>query len=331
MENPVENSNLRDVDARHFEPRVVADDASAIRRVLVGIDRSGFSEKCLQQAVAISRSLGSAITLLHVMGPAQERSGPQATNARDWESARQEATAYLERLKEDGTESSGRQVESRLERGHPAERITEVARELGADLTVLGSQGERGVAAWNLGGTVQQVLAAARTSVLIARAGPAGAVDGSPKRVLVPLDGSLRAESVLPTAVRIASANEAELLLVYVVREPVATAVLRTPEDLQIARRLAARLEIGGEAYLNGLRDQLLREGASVRTLVVRSTDERRSILDLSRMEGSDLIVLSAHGSTFNPTLTCGSVTAHLIAHSVVSLLVLQDRRSELG
>jgi nucleotide-binding universal stress UspA family protein len=332
MENFVESSNLRDVDARQFQPQLVARDAGTIRRILVCIDRSAFSEGCLGQAVAIAKGFGSAITLVHVMQPPHERSGPQTTNVFDWEIARQEATAYLERLQKEGTEASGGQVEYRLEQGHPAERITEVARELGADLTVLGSQGERGVAAWNLGSTVQQVLAVARGSVLIARPGPAGAIDGAPKRILVPLDGSLRAESVLPTAVRIASAHDAEMLLAFVVREQVATAVLRAPEDLQTARRLAARLEIGGEVYLNGLRDQLLREGASVRTLVVRSTDERRSILDLSRTERSDLIVLSAHGSTCNPALTCGSVTAHLIAHSVVSLLVLQDlRRSELG
>jgi nucleotide-binding universal stress UspA family protein len=330
MEDLVESSNLRDVDAGHFRPQLVGDDAGAIRRILVCIDRSAFSEGCLGQAIAISKGLGSAITLLHVMQPLHERSGPQTTNVFDWEIARQEATAYLERLQKEGTEASGRQVESRLEQGHPAERITEVARELGADLTVLGSQGERSVAAWNLGSTVQQVLAVARGSVLIARASPA--VDVSPKRILVPLDGSLRAESVLPTAVRIASAHDAEMLLVFVVREQVATSVLRTPEDLKIARKLAERLEIGGESYLHGLRDRLVREGASVRTRVVRSVDERRSILDLSRTERSDLTVLSAHGSTCNPGLTCGSVTAHLIAHSVVSLLVLQDLRpSELG
>ncbi len=210
------------------------------------------------------------------MQPLHERSGPQTTNVFDWEIARQEATAYLERLQREGTEASGRPVESRLEQGHPAERITEVARELGADLTVLGSQGERGVAAWNLGSTVQQVLAVARGSVLIARASPAGAVDGAPKRILVPLDGSIRAESVLPTAVRIASAHDAEMLLVFVVREQVATSVLRALEDLEIARKLAEHLAVGGEVYLDGLRDQLVREGASVRTRVVRSEDERQ-------------------------------------------------------
>jgi nucleotide-binding universal stress UspA family protein len=324
MGNLVEISNLRQAEDLPSQPRGLPHDVHAIRRILACVDLSRFSEVCLQHAVAISRSLGGAITLLHVMDPPRERSGLQTTDVLDWEISRQEARAYLERLQRQGTEASGCKVEIRLEQGHPAERITAVARELDADLTVLGSQGDRD-AIWNLGSTAQQVLAVARGSVLVAHAGSEGAV--SPKRILVPLDGSLRAESVLPTAVRIASANEAELLLVYVVREPVPTAVLRAPEDLDVARELDNRLEGSGKQYLEGLRLQLQREGASVRTLVLRSADERQSLLELARTESSDLIVLSAHGSTCNPAMTSGSVTAHLLTHSIVPLLVLQDLR----
>jgi hypothetical protein len=36
-------------------------------------------------------------------------------------------------------------------------------------------------------------------------------------------------------------------------------------------------------------------------------------------------VVLSAHGSVCNPTRPFGSVTHHLLAHSMVPMLVLQD------
>ena len=98
-------------------------------------------------------------------------------------------------------------------------------------------------------------------------------------------------------------------------------------KGIAVARDLATRLEAGAKRYLEGLRDQLGREGASVRTLVLRNADERQSLFDLSQRERSDLIVVSAHGSTCNPALTCGSVTAHLLLHSTVPLLVLQDLR----
>jgi nucleotide-binding universal stress UspA family protein len=245
----------------------------------------------------------------------------------DWEVSRQEANAYMERLEWEATKASGPEVETRLEQGHPAERITAVAREIGADLVVLGTHGGRGAAAWNLGSTVVQVLAVTHASVLIARASSPGGGAVSPKRILVPLDGSARTESVLPTAVRIAKEYGAELLLVTVVRDPVPAAVLHAQEDVDAVRDLAERLEVRGNAYLEGLRDQLVREGATARTKVLRSADEKQSLLDFSLKEQSDLVVLSAHGATCNPAVTFGSVTTHHLTHSVVSLLVLQDLR----
>jgi nucleotide-binding universal stress UspA family protein len=323
MNNLVELSNLRQAAPRltaETQPR----DALSTHRILVCVDRSAFSEPCLRHAVAFAKSLGGAITILHVMEPPRERSGLRTTDVLDWEVSREEASAYLARLEGEGTQALGRRVETRLEQGHPATRIAAVARELDADVTVIGSQGERG-ATWNLGCTAQDVLALARGSVFLVPSVSGAAGEVSPKRILVPLDGSLRAESVLPTAVRIAGANDAELLLVVVVSEPVRTALLRAPEDLEVARDLTTRLEVSGKRYLEGLCEQLVREGTTVRTLLLRSTDERRCLVELSKKERSDLVILSAHGSTCNPALASGSVTAYLSAHSVAPVLVLQD------
>jgi nucleotide-binding universal stress UspA family protein len=328
MGNLLESSNGHSLQALQPRPqqRPGPREAHTIRRILVCIDRSPLSEPCLQHAIAISKSLGSAITLLNVVQPPPERPG-QSMDVLDWEVSRQEASAYMERLEREGTTASGQHVETRLEQGHPSERITAVAREVGADLVVLGTHGGRGAAAWNLGSTVLQVLAVTRGSVLIARPSSAGAAAVSPKRILVPLDGSARTESVLPTTVRIAKKNGAELLLVMVVRDLVPTAVLHAQEDVDVARDLARRLEVSGNAYLEALRDQLVREGASVRTAVLRSADEKQSLIDFSQKEQSDLVILSAHGATCNPAVTFGSVTAHHLTHSVVPLLVLQDLR----
>jgi nucleotide-binding universal stress UspA family protein len=296
-------------------------------RVLACVDRSPFAGACLGHAVEFSRSLDSALTLLHVMEPPHEGFGLHTPNVLDWELSRQESTVYLERLQDEAARALGRRVDVRLEQGHPAERITAVARELGADLTVVGSHGERGATAWNLGSTAQQVLAVMRGSVLVARSGSEWGTEASesPRRILVPLDGSRRTETVLPTAVRIARAHDADLLLVFVVSEPVATAVLRAPSDLQVARELSARVEASGRRYLEDLRERLAHDGVSPRTLVLRSPDDKQSILELSQRERTDLILLCAHGATCNPTLPFGSVTSHLVAHSAVSILVLQD------
>jgi nucleotide-binding universal stress UspA family protein len=293
--------------------------------MLVCLDRSPSSEVCLPYAISIARTFGSDITLVHVMQPPNGHRGPHATDALGWEISRQEGRAYLERLGQETTRELGRPVDIRLEQGHPAERIVGLARELGADLTVLGSHGEGGVTAWNLGTTVQQVLAMTRRSVFIARSSPVAPSVVIPKRILVPLDGSLRTESVLPIAARIARAYGAEILLVHVVQSPIASSVLRADAELELATNLAVQLESSARRYLQSVRDRLAHDAPAVRTLVVRHPNERQSLLEVAQQEHTDLVVVSAHGVACDPARSFGSVTAHLLTHSHVPLLVLQD------
>jgi nucleotide-binding universal stress UspA family protein len=275
----------------------------------------------------MSRTFGSRITLLHVMQPPRDRSGTHATDALEWEIARQRARAYLERFEKEAAETLGERVETRLEQGHPAERIRAVAHELGADLVVLGTYGESGITAWNLGSTTQQVLALAQGSVFIARSDAAPSGTFSPQHILVPLDGSLRTESTLPVAVRIAKSSDAEILLAHVVPEIISAGALRVAEDedVEMARELARRLASHANAYLGQLQNHLASEVRSVRTTVIRSADPCQSLLELSDSEHVDLVVLSAHGSTCNRERSFGGVAMHLLTHSTVPLLVLQD------
>ncbi len=287
------------------------------------LDRSPLSEAGLPYAIFLARTFGSRLTLLHVMQPMHE-DVPHTTDALGWEIARHEASAYLERLQEQAARASGQTVDTRLEQGHPADRISSVARQLRADVTVLGSHGHGGATAWHLGSTVQQVLAVARTSVLVVRPGLPDLVEVAPKRILVPLDGSVRTESVLPVAARVAQTHGAELLLAHVVLEPLPSAMLTAVEDLELARHLASRLEAGAKRYLEQLRAQLPRD-IKVRTVVIRHPDQRQSLLELSRREQSDLVVLSAHGAICNRERSFGSVALYMLTHSKTPLLVLQD------
>jgi len=110
----------------------------------------------------------------------------------------------------------------------------------------------------------------------------------------------------------------------------VASSVLRTGEELELAMALAARLEASAKRYLEGIRDRLLHEVPAVRTLVVRHANERQCLLDVAQQEHAELIVLSAHGLACDPARSFGSVTAHLLTHSLVPLLVLQDLPPEV-
>ncbi len=105
----------------------------------------------------------------------------------------------------------------------------------------------------------------------------------------MPLDGSQRTESVLPTAARIAHAYGAELVLVHVVHEPLPTAVLRSDEDLDLAcaGRVAPRAS-ARRPTSSGLRAGLVRDGVVARTRVVRHPNQRQCILEIAQHEQAD-------------------------------------------
>ena len=290
-------------------------------RILVCLDRSPFSEMCVPYAVLLAKAFGSQLTLAYVLQPRHE----QANDALGWEILMQEARRYLERVQKRVSEALGQTVDIRLEQGRPAERIVALARETGADLTVLGSRGESGAPAKKLGSTVLEVLAEARSSLFIVHPSSITQTVAAPNRILVPLDGSVRTESVLPAVAHLAGAHGAEVLLVHVVQEPLASALLSAAEDMDLARTLAERIETSAKKYLELLRQQLAREVSSVRALVVRHGNAQQCLLEISRKERSDLIVLSAHGSACDSSLSFGSVTAYLLTHSAVPVLVLQD------
>lgn len=203
------------MDATTIPP---ADPIKRGHHTLVCVDRSPHSQTSLPFVFAIAHTFGSSVTLLHVLPqPAPDRVG-RASDVVDWEIARREAGVELARLQQETTLGIGQPVQVRLEQGRPAERIVDLVRELAADLIVLLTQREDGATAYRLGSTVQGVLGLARCFVFIVDASTV-AREAAPRRLLVPLDGSVRTESVLPTAARIASASGGELLLVHVVQE----------------------------------------------------------------------------------------------------------------
>ena len=294
---------------------------SAIGHVLVCLDRSAFSDACLPYARFVAEAFGARITLLHVM-PSPDHHEPKRADALGWEIAQREAEHYLSHAKNSLGPAVPRSA-TQLTQGFPAEQIIGIAHELRADLTILASRGESGEWAPDLGSTAQRVLGSAGGSILLTYA--TGRPTVPPDRIVVPLDGSLRAESVLPLVVDLARVHGAEVLLAHVVTEPTSTAVLSEPHDMQLAIGLASRLYESAERYLALIRDRLASQVRAMETVVVRRPEERQTLLEIAVEHGADMLVLTAHGSTCNAQRRFGSVASFLLAHAPMPVFVLQD------
>jgi nucleotide-binding universal stress UspA family protein len=306
------------------EPAVVPRPAG-FRSVLVCLDRSRAAEDALPLATYLAKADAARVILLHVLEPLPNATEVHATDALDCEIARQEARAYLEAVSK-RVMGHGVRVECRIAEGHPAHGVAALAAKVDADLIVVSRFGEGGRDEWELGDTAQKILMLARGAVLVVP--PDAHVPGPrvpPRKILVPLDGSLRAESVLPAALHLARPDGAELVLAHVVPDPVRTALLDTPADLALAHELADRLVARAEAYLDGICAELRRAGAQVAPVVARAVDHREGIVALAATHDIDLVVVAAHGAVCSPSRRFGSVAAHLIAHAHAPVLVIQD------
>ena len=143
------------------------------------------------------------------------------------------------------------------------------------------------------------------------------------KRIIVPLDGSNRAERAIPIAARIAHACEGSIILLRIVTEPfeVGSQVISLSgfsstsldNDINIAKNYLAAIARRAELEGIGLKMKVMTGSAA------------QKILDAEEEEQADLVVMCSHGATGFKRLVLGSVAQKVARHSSVPVLVLRQ------
>ncbi|MEJ2132175.1 MAG: universal stress protein, partial [Gammaproteobacteria bacterium] len=184
------------------------------RRIAACVDDSAVTGKVIGHAVAIANALGAELVLMHVVEPKESHGAP--TDPVEWNLRRREASSHVEMLARDRADEV-EAIHATVVEGHAAEQICIWARDHRVDLTVVGTSGEGHAREWELGSTARRVVDSAPGSVLLVPACVEDAPSIHYRRLLVPLDGSSRAESALPIALRVAEAENAEIVLAHAV------------------------------------------------------------------------------------------------------------------
>lgn len=297
-------------------------------RILVPLDRSAVAECVLPHVVALARIFHSQVTLVHVLNKE-----PEATiDPVLWQMSRAEAETYLNEVGQ-RLYQVGVNVGSQLLEGQPAQRIIESAHAQQANLIILSSHGQSGLSSWNVSSEVQKIIMRAKMSVMIVRAYQAAREELAGlayRKLLVPLDGSVRAESVVPVAVSLVeAAPEAQALLAHVVQriqipceDPVCD------EDMDLSARLTERARQASATYLDRL---VTRYGERFHAKVVVSDSVLVGLQALAEGElpgtadDVDLVLLCAHGSCASSRWPYGTVVVGFIVYGSSPLLILQD------
>jgi nucleotide-binding universal stress UspA family protein len=146
------------------------------------------------------------------------------------------------------------------------------------------------------------------------------------RRILVPLDGSWRAENVLPMVMLLARFHRSQIQIVHVVKKPeMARHLPPIQEDIDLANRIVVRNQEEALYYLDQVQLHSPLAGFDVKTHLIISDNAFIAIHELVDREQIDLVVLSAHGYSGNNQWPYGSMVNNFILYGKAPLLIVQD------
>jgi nucleotide-binding universal stress UspA family protein len=133
------------------------------------------------------------------------------------------------------------------------------------------------------------------------------------ERIVVPLDGSLAAEAILPQVRRVLHRSDSEIILVQAVPVPmVENAIVLAEAQIGAARE-----------YLLGQVERLAKQGVRVKH-VLRVGAPVGVILEVAESEKATMIALATHGATGLKRFLLGSIAEDVIRNSPVPVLLVR-------
>ncbi|ADJ25901.1 UspA domain protein [Dehalogenimonas lykanthroporepellens BL-DC-9] len=277
----------------------------AYRKILVPLDGSESAE----QALPFVRQVAGSDTELVLFSVCPE----------DEQRLCRLNQVYLE-VQSKALEADGFKTSIRTEPGELAERIKRFVARQKVDLIVACRQPHTDL---NREDKMLQNLVSKQCSLLLIKP---GTVNRPIKRILLPLDGSVLSEEVVPYVLELAGNTGAEVVLLSVNAFPEIHSD-RPPsarpswEEYALILMKETREQAGD--YLERVSDEFSAADVPARTLVLFG-GVAESILKASEDEKADLIAMSTHARSGIDRWVFGSVTATVSATSRLPLLLVK-------
>ncbi len=305
------------------------------QRILVPLDGSPGAERALPIAARIARGTGGTLVFVHVVPPLtmlgnpSDKTGTPAIDIEREEHALGDAANYLaEAIAAHAEELAGIATEMDVAFGLTSPMLTSTARLEQVDLIVMCSHHEAGLGQWGIESIALQTMRRSPVPLLILNErGEISRLNaGGPLRVLVPLDGSLFAETALEPAFHLMSqltnSPSDELCLMRMVDG-------HGPEN--------AEAKYQAERYLRLMKERLERRDRgeyhfSITTRVRASEDVARTLLEETRSKSSlNVIAMATHGREGMQRLLLGSVAERVLDAAICPLLFVCPGASITG
>jgi nucleotide-binding universal stress UspA family protein len=301
-----------------------------IQKIAVGIDFSPESEIATQHAMRIARHTGAEVVLVHVgaiLDQPEQASTPKHPSIKEWESFirhelaedRQRLEAVRERLLGQGVE-----ISHVVRDGFADTSLAETAKEIGAELLIVGTHGRSGLKRFFLGSISERVARLSDTNVMVARALDGG--DGGYRRILVPTDFSAPAAKALDLAFLLAARGtepRAAIDVIHCWQVPVTASTPYAPfkaaeEALATVRdAMVETVQESGQRLLERYKPA----GVDL-TFQAFEASPAHGIQDRLEQGNYDLVIVGSHGRRGLRRLLLGSVAELTVRHAPCSVLV---------
>lgn len=138
------------------------------------------------------------------------------------------------------------------------------------------------------------------------------------QKIIVADDGSGFAQKAMDKAVELAKKEETEIICVNVMEEYCPIGL--TEIDCNVVRDLQMK---EANAIVAAAAEKFKNAGVRAR-VIIETGSASEMIIEVAKREGADMIIAASHGKHGAKKFAFGSVTARLIEHSPVPVLVMK-------
>ena len=142
------------------------------------------------------------------------------------------------------------------------------------------------------------------------------------KKILVPLDGSQRAEEILDPVEDLAKGFGAKVLLLQVEEEPIMLGYDEVIDESTYHQQKQLRRQM--ESYLTSIEKRFQKKGIEAEHYIAYGPVVG-NLLTIAEKDDVDLVALASHGLDGSYQTMCRSVAARLLQRSDCPVLVIRD------
>ena len=296
-------------------------------KILIPLDGSKTAEKILPYARFLARGLGIPIELLGVIDVAEMATHVAAGKARYLNGmVEEDVRKSFEYLRRTATTFPRGNVKYNVEIGAAGEVVIEKGEADPAMLMAMATHGRSGVNRWLLGSVAEKVLRGTANALLLIRATAEAktAAETTLKSIVVPLDGSEVAESVLPMVGTLAKKLNLEVVLFRAYNIPYSAYGGGDGYYAIDFNELMAAMKDEAQSYLEKKTVELKNLGVERISSIVKEGLSADQIIKVGRETPDNLIAMCSHGRSGVKRWVLGSVTETVVRHSDDPVLVLR-------